>query len=152
VNHPGTRGWQLGQLAFFNIVYNNPNQALEYYKQALSFGSNINYFRNIAKAKFQTGLQKDGLEEINRIIRDEPNNYINFFYRAEMHNTLGDIDASVADLEKSIAIQKTEKALLLLADLYLSKQDNIKACENWGFAKKIFKSKKAKSQLKLHCK
>lgn len=51
-NHPGTRGWQLGQLAYFNLIYNNPKHALDLYDEALSLSSNPNYARNIARAKF----------------------------------------------------------------------------------------------------
>ncbi len=152
INHPGTRGWQLGQLAYFNLVYNNPEQALEYYRQAISFGRNLNYNRNIAKAKFQTGLQKEGLLEMDRIIRNEPSKFINFIYRAEMYQTLNNTDEAISDLEHSISLQKTEQALLLLANIYSSEGNNKKACEFWTIAKKTFKSKDAKSQIKSYCK
>jgi len=152
INHPGTRGWQLGQLAYFNLVYGKPYIALEYYKQAVSFRNNIKYGRNIAKAKFQTGHQTEGLLEMDRIIRDNSKNHINFLYRVEMHITLKETDKAIDDLERSISIQKSEKALLLIARLYSSEKEKEKACKNWTIAKKIFKSKDAKSQIKLNCK
>jgi len=152
VNHPGTRGWQLGQLAYFNLVYNNPKQALIYYTEALSFKNNINYSRNIAKAKFLTGHHTEGLSEMDKIIRDNPKNYINFLYRAEMHISLNNPNKAIADLEKSIDIQKTEKAFLILANLYLDQDKKEDAYNTWTIAKKIFKSKEAKTLLKLNCK
>lgn len=151
INHPGARGWQLGQLAYFNLVYGNAHEAFKYYKEALKFGVNHNYARNIAKVKFLIGLQDQGLEEINRIILDMPNNHINFLYRSEMYEILDKKENAINDLYQSLRIQKTENGLLKLADLY-STYDKDLACKNWTMAKKLFQSKQAKNQLKLHCK
>lgn len=118
----------LGQLSEF--YKKDSASALKYYMAAAKLSDDPKYLLSASRAAESAKDYKAALDIIDKLIAK--NAGVSDFYadRGRIYQKLKDTDKSVADLKKAIEIDSNMGAMLRLADIYLSRNQN-------GEAKKL---------------
>lgn len=115
----------LGQL--YEFYKKNPESALKYYMGAAGLSNDPKYLLSASRAAEGAGDYKTAVEIMNKIVKQNPN--VSDFYadRGRILQKLKQIDKSIEDLKKAVELDSNMPAMLRLADIYLSRNDNASA-------------------------
>lgn len=117
--------------SIYKTYKNNTQAAYEYMENCLKIAGSItdkpDYALNTALLASELKKYKRALEITDELIKKDPENSQYYIVRADIYSAQDKKKQAVKDLEKSIKIDSNSTAKLMLAELYLMKNNETKA-------------------------